>query len=106
MRTDTGKCSSTALLSSTTRASDLRVFHLEDIGPHYATTLAQWRKNFFTNIDKIRSLGYSDDSIRMREFYLCYCEGGFAVRVLGNLQMLLVKPGARPESIVPALEHS
>ncbi len=96
----------TALLSSATRASDLRVFHLEDIGPHYATTLAAWRNNFFANIDQIRRLGYSDEFIRMWEFYLCYCEGGFAERVLGDVQMLLVKPGARPESIVPPLEQS
>jgi cyclopropane-fatty-acyl-phospholipid synthase len=106
MRTDTGKCSSTALLSSTTRASDLRVFHLEDIGPHYATTLAAWRNNFFANIDQVRRLGYGEEFIRMWEFYLCYCEGGFAERVLGDAQILLVKPGARPESIVPALEQS
>ncbi len=95
--------SATALLSSATRASDMRVFHLEDIGPHYATTLATWRRNFFTNIDQIRKLGYSEEFIRMWEFYLCYCEGGFTERVLGDVQMLLVKPGARPESIVPTL---
>ena len=33
--------------------------------------------------------------IRMWEYYLCYCEGGFAERVLGDVQMLLVKPGNR-----------
>jgi cyclopropane-fatty-acyl-phospholipid synthase len=93
----------TALLDSTTRASDLRLFHLEDIGPHYAATLAHWRRNFFSRIDQVRALGFSEEFIRMWEFYLCYCEGGFAERAIGTAQMLLVKPGARPSSVVPAL---
>ena len=32
----------------------------------------------------------------MWEFYLCYCEAGFAERALGDVQALFVKPGARP----------
>ncbi len=95
----------TALLSSATRASDLRIFHLEDIGPHYATTLARWRENFFANIDQVRALGYSEEFIRMWQFYLCYCEGGFAERALGDVQMLLVKPGARLKPILPRISH-
>jgi len=39
----------------------------------------------------------------MWEFYLCYCEAGFMERVIGDVQMLLVKPEARPASIVPAI---
>jgi cyclopropane-fatty-acyl-phospholipid synthase len=31
----------------------------------------------------------------MWEYYFCYCEGGFAERVLGDVQMLLVKPRNR-----------
>jgi cyclopropane-fatty-acyl-phospholipid synthase len=31
----------------------------------------------------------------MWEFYLCYCEGGFAERHLGDVQMLLTKPDCR-----------
>ncbi len=41
----------------------------------------------------MRALGYSDAFIRLWEFYLCYCEGGFAERVLGDV--LLVKPACR-----------
>jgi len=85
----------TALLHAATRASDLRMFHLEDIGPHYATTLRLWRERFFTNLDHVRALGYPDEFVRMWEFYLSYCEGGFAERAIGDAQMLLVKPGNR-----------
>ncbi len=100
-----GSCipSVTALLDSVTRASDLRLFNLEDIGPHYARTLAEWRHNFFHNIDQVRALGYPEEFIRMWEFYLCYCEGGFEERALGDVHMLLVKPGNRREVIAQAL---
>jgi cyclopropane-fatty-acyl-phospholipid synthase len=92
-----GSCipSVAALTGSIARASDLRVFDMDDIGPHYATTLAHWRQNFRANLPAIRALGYDDNFIRMWEYYLCYCEGGFAERVIGDVQMLLVKPGNR-----------
>ena len=92
-----GSCipSVAALTQSIARASDLRVFDLEDIGPHYATTLAHWRENFRANLSRVRALGYDDQFIRMWEYYLCYCEGGFAERALGDVLMLLVKPGNR-----------
>ena len=93
-----GSCipSVSALTAAAARASDLRLFHLEDIGPHYATTLAAWRRNLLRNVEPIRALGLSDEFIRMWEFYLCYCEAGFAERALGDVQALFVKPGARP----------
>jgi cyclopropane-fatty-acyl-phospholipid synthase len=92
-----GSCipSVAALTTSIARASDLRLFDLDDIGPHYATTLARWRQNFRANLPRIRALGYDDTFIRMWEYYFCYCEGGFAERVLGDVQMLLVKPRNR-----------
>jgi len=92
-----GSCipSVAALSQSIARASDLRVFDLQDIGPHYATTLAHWRQNFRANLPRIRALGYDETFIRMWEYYFCYCEGGFAERGLGDVQMLLVKPRNR-----------
>jgi len=92
-----GSCipSVAALSSSIARASDLRLFHLDDIGPHYATTLAHWRQNLRANLARVRSLGYGEEFIRMWEYYFCYCEGGFMERVIGDVQMLLVKPGNR-----------
>ena len=88
-----------ALSSSMTRASDFKIFHLEDIGPHYARTLREWRENFFRNLTRVRELGYSDSFIRLWEYYLCYCEGGFQERQLGTVQMLLTRPGCRREPI-------
>lgn len=87
--------SNTAMLTSMTRASDLRLIDLQDIGLHYATTLRLWRENFFANIEAVRQLGYSEAFVRMWDFYLSYCEGGFAECALGDVHLLLAKPGFR-----------
>ncbi len=58
----------------------MKLYHLQDIGPHYARTLKDWRERFLARLDDIRELGYSDEFIRLWEYYFCYCEGGFAER--------------------------
>jgi cyclopropane-fatty-acyl-phospholipid synthase len=85
----------TALTAAMTRASDLRTVHLEDIGPHYAETLARWRTRFLHQVERVRALGYPESFVRMWEFYLGYCEAGFRERDLGTVQMVLAKPGWR-----------
>jgi len=94
----------TSLCQAATRATDLRLLHLEDITPHYARTLREWRERFFSNIDKVRALGYPEQFIRMWEYYLCYCEGAFTERYIGDVQALFVKPGCRREPILPVLQ--
>jgi cyclopropane-fatty-acyl-phospholipid synthase len=91
-----------AINESVARVTDMKLFNLEDIGPHYAPTLRLWRERFFANIAKVRSLGYPESFNRLWEFYLCYCEGGFAERQLGDVQMLLTKPDCRRTAIAAA----
>lgn len=74
------------------RASGFRFFHLEDITPHYAETLAHWRQRFLSKIEQIRELGFNDEFMRTWEFYFCYCEGGFREHAIGDVQILLTKP--------------
>jgi cyclopropane-fatty-acyl-phospholipid synthase len=93
----------TAVLDSTTRATDLRLFHLEDITPHYARTLRVWRKRFLENLDAVRRLRFDESFLRMWEYYLAYCEGAFEERYLGSVQMLLTKPSARPSPGLPKI---
>jgi len=99
-----GSClpSVTALLTAMSRSSDLRMVHLEDFTPHYALTLRRWRERFFDNIDGVRMLGFDEPFIRMWDYYLSYCEGGFLERYIGNVQMVFAKPSVRPE---PFLER-
>jgi cyclopropane-fatty-acyl-phospholipid synthase len=82
-----------ALTYAMTAASDLRICAIDDIGAHYATTLAHWRGNMLANLDKVRSLGLPDSFVRMWEFYFCYCEAGFAERALGDVQLVLGREG-------------
>jgi len=84
---------------SLARATDLKLFHMEDIGPHYATTLRAWRERFMSRLTEVRALGYPESFVRMWEYYLCYCEGGFEERQLGDVQMLLTKPKSRRATI-------
>lgn len=84
-----------AISNSLTRATDLKIALLEDFGLHYATTLRHWRERFLAVLPAVRKLGYSENFIRMWQYYLCYCEGGFTERQLGLIQALLIKPGYR-----------
>ena len=89
----------TDMFRTMTRHTDMRAIHVEDIGPHYAKTLRHWHDRFFARIDEVRELGYSDAFIRMWQFYLCYCESAFIERAIGDVQMLIIRPGARREEI-------
>ena len=82
-----------AICQSLGRATDFRLFHLEDITPHYAETLALWRQRFHANLDQVRDLGFSEEFIRTWEFYFCYCEGAFRERAIGDVQMLADQAG-------------
>ncbi len=73
-------------------STDLRVVHLEEIGPHYARTLASWRRRFNEALDEVRRLGYDERFIRLWNYYLSYCEAGFAESYLGDVQVLMHKP--------------
>jgi len=92
-----------AICRSLTRSSDFRLFHLEDITPHYALTLAHWRQRFGANLDKIQQLDLPEYLLRIWEFYFCYCEGAFLERAIGDVQMLLTRPECRREPILPRL---
>ncbi len=89
----------TAMTSSMTRVTDLRAISVEDIGPHYALTLRHWRQRFIDKLSEVRRQGFSEEFIRMWEFYLCYCEAAFVERAIGTVQMHAIGSDARPASI-------
>ena len=101
-----GSCipSISKLCESSAKATDMRLFHLEDITPHYAKTLNHWRSYFMNNVQKIRDLGFSEEFIRLWNFYFCYCEGGFIERQIGAVQMLFTKPLCRMDPILPEIK--
>ncbi len=82
-------------LTAAAGQAELRLVELTDIGESYAITLQQWRQRFMEQLDSVREQGYSEAFIRMWEFYLCYCEGGFRERSISDVHMLFAKPGNR-----------
>jgi len=76
------------VLTQSSSQAGLRLFNLEDIGASYALTLKAWRERFNAQLGVIREQGFDHRFIRMWEFYLCYCEGGFRERAISNVQML------------------
>ncbi len=100
-----GSClpSVAAMLGAVNERTDLRAWHLEDIGPHYVTTLSLWRDAFMDRIDDVRRMGFDDRFVRMWEYYLGYCEGAFRARHVGDVQLLLTKPLCR---IAPAGQNA
>jgi len=77
------------------RKTDLVVRHLQDIGFDYARTLKDWCDNFMHARDRVHQLGYDDNFVRLWQFYLCYCEGGFRERATSAVHMVLSKPENR-----------
>ena len=77
------------------RDTDMQIVHLRDITNDYAETLAHWRQRFLANLEAVRGMGFSEEFVRMWDFYLCYCEGGFRERVISTVQLAFAKPGYR-----------
>lgn len=80
------------ITSQISRHTDLQMISMEEIGEDYALTLAHWRQRFNSQLNEVKALGFSDTFIRMWQYYLSYCEGGFSERVIGTGQFLLSKP--------------
>jgi cyclopropane-fatty-acyl-phospholipid synthase len=85
-----------AITRSCTRATDLRVVHLDDIGLHYAETLRRWRANFTDRIDDVSAIGLGVSFQRLWQLYLCYCEAAFVERHVSDVQLVLAKPRSKP----------
>jgi len=76
---------------SLARTTRMQLSHLEDIGKHYALTLHEWRRRFLEYLSDVRQLGFDDRFVRMWDYYLAYCEGGFRERYISDVQLVLSK---------------
>lgn len=93
-----GSCcpSVTALDNAATGRTDFTRVHLDDMAPHYARTLNLWRHTFMSRLEDVRALGLEDEFIRMWEYYLAYCEAGFAERYIRSIQIVYDRPETPP----------
>jgi cyclopropane-fatty-acyl-phospholipid synthase len=86
-----------AMLAAKARSSDLGLIAQEDFGDSYARTLHAWRERFMAKLPEVRAQGFDERFIRMWEFYLAYCEGGFRERSIGVSHLLMARPRWRRE---------
>jgi len=84
----------TELSKAMTRHSAFQVEHLDNIGKHYAQTLRQWAERFNAHHDELLEMGYDEEFQRKWNYYLSYCEAGFAARYINDLHLVLARPGA------------
>jgi len=82
-----------ALINAMKNHSSLAVDDVENIGLHYARTLREWRRRFEENIDTVSAMGFDRSFRRKWLYYLASCEATFATRYLGDLQLVLTRPG-------------
>ncbi len=85
-----------AIMAAKTRSSDLQLIDQHDFGPSYALTLRAWRQRFLAQLPAVRAQGFDERFIRLWEFYLAYCEGGFLERSIGVSHLLMARPDFRP----------
>ncbi|MBD8898536.1 cyclopropane-fatty-acyl-phospholipid synthase family protein [Rhodanobacter sp. DHG33] len=81
-----------AMLAAKARSSDLGLIAQEDFGDSYARTLHAWRERFMARLPEVHAQGFDERFIRMWEFYLAYCEGGFRERSIGVSHLLMARP--------------
>jgi cyclopropane-fatty-acyl-phospholipid synthase len=63
-------------------------------GGDYAATLQRWREAFMARLDAIAAQGFDRRFVRTWEFYLAYCEAGFAHGNTDVVQYTLAAPAA------------
>ena len=75
--------------------TDMSISDLQDIGLDYAQTLQDWFVAFTLQKQALAEDGYDDRFMRMWQYYLNYCEGGFLERAISTLQLVMRKPQHR-----------
>ncbi len=68
----------------------------EDITGDYARTLQLWRGRFNEAWPDLHPRGYDERFARLWNFYLASSEAGFRERRIGDVQVVLAKPGWQP----------
>lgn len=83
-----------AVIAAASKCSTLSLEQADNMGPHYATTLREWRRRFLDSVEagRVASAGFDEFFVRKWVYYFCYCEAGFATRTLGVMQLVFSRP--------------
>uniref|UniRef100_A0A7S2PQB7 Polyketide synthase methyltransferase domain-containing protein n=1 Tax=Leptocylindrus danicus TaxID=163516 RepID=A0A7S2PQB7_9STRA len=91
-----------ALVDASYKQSSLTLEHIDNIGLHYAQTLAEWRRRFNASESFVRKLGFDDVFMRVWNYYLTYCEAGFHSQTENCLILVFSRQGCN--GLVPLCE--
>lgn len=83
----------TALCESMAAHCRLYIEQLENIGPHYALTIREWRRRFTASRERLLDMGYDGSFQRKWLYYLYLCEAGFSSGLINDVVMTLMRPG-------------
>ncbi len=83
-----------AIVRAMSARTGLVVEEVENIGPHYADTLAEWRSRFLAERDAVRAMGYDEAFVRAWDYYLAFSEAGFRTGAILDYQILFGRPFA------------
>ena len=84
-----------AIRAAVAGAPSLTISETEEIGPHYARTLREWRNRFLAQTPALEAMGLVSSFRRKWVYYLASCEAGFANGATGNLQIVLRREPGR-----------
>ncbi|MBM3609363.1 MAG: class I SAM-dependent methyltransferase [Alphaproteobacteria bacterium] len=82
------------IIEAQARAAGLRYECVETFGQSYARTLLDWRRSFNAAWPRIAPQGFDARFRNMWEYYLAYCEGGFANGTIDVGLYRLTKPAS------------
>ena len=74
------------------KTSDLFLHDLEDFGAFYVKTLSNWHQRFNAAKESLLKLGFDEPFMRTWNYYLKYCEAGFATRNISVVQAVYTRP--------------
>ncbi len=77
-----------SISQSVANQTNLQLIYLRDIGKHYVTTLNHWYHNLLENMSAVKQLGFSDEFIRMWQFYFCCSAAAFNTHHIGDIHAL------------------
>ena len=72
--------------------TDMVIHTVNDIGAHYARTLADWRSRFIKSWPDLDRSKFDERFYRLWLFYFAYCEGACRARATSTVHLMARKP--------------
>jgi cyclopropane-fatty-acyl-phospholipid synthase len=75
------------------QSTKLEIVDAEDIAPHYASTLRDWRSRFEAAREQLSKMGFDQAFYRKWIYYFALCEASFETRKLGLHHLVITRAG-------------